>query len=302
MCFSFSMMIRRTRWVVALGAGAWLAACGGGPSDGPAPAATSPPAPAATPVGEAAPARPAVEAEPAKPVLEQSLAYGEARSNNLVGYLAMPADAAEPLPGIIVIHEWWGLTDEIKALTRRLASEGYVALAVDLYGGASAETPERAQALMTELLADPDGARANLRQAYDYLEKYAFAPRIGSIGWALGGGFALQTALLYPDALDAMVMYYGQVSTNREDLATLNVPILGFFAGEDASVPVRQVQDFRALLMQLGKNAEVLIMPGVEQAFANPSSANYDERAATEAWTQTLAFLQRNLKLTTPTQ
>ena len=69
--------------------------------------------------------------------------------SNLVGYLAMPQDAAEPLPGIIVIHEWWGLNDNIKAMTRRLAGEGYVALAVDLYGGATAETPEAAQALMS---------------------------------------------------------------------------------------------------------------------------------------------------------
>lgn len=301
MCFSFSMTIKRTRGVVALGAGMLLAACGGGPNDAAAPAASAPAA-VTTPVGEPPPAPPAAEVEPAKPVLEQTLAYGEGRRNNLVGYLAMPADAAEPLPGIIVIHEWWGLNDDVKAATRRLASEGYVALAVDLYGGASATTPERAQALMTELVADPDGARSNLRQAYDYLEKYAFAPRIGSIGWALGGGWALQTALLYPDALDAMVMYYGQVSTSREDLAKLNMPILGFFAGEDASVPVRQVQDFRDLLMELGKNAEVLIVPGVRQAFATPGSANYDERAANEAWTQTLAFLQRNLKLTTPTR
>ncbi len=100
----------------------------------------------------------------------------------------MPRDAAEPLPGIIVIHEWWGLNDNIKAMTRRLAGEGYVVLAVDLYGGATAETPEAAQALMTALLAEPEAARRNLRQAYDYLEKYALAPRIASLGWCLGRG------------------------------------------------------------------------------------------------------------------
>ncbi len=78
---------------------------------------------------------------PKAPLLEQEVAYGEAQKRNLVGFLAMPRDAAEPLPGIIVIHEWWGLNDEIKAMTRRLAGEGYVALAVDLYGGATATTP-----------------------------------------------------------------------------------------------------------------------------------------------------------------
>ena len=206
---------------------------------------------------------PAPETEPAVPILEQTLAYGEAARNNLVGYLAMPQDAAEPLPGIIVIHEWWGLNDNIKAMTRRLAAEGYVALAVDLYGGATADTPEAAQVLMRELYADPESARGNLRQAYDYLEKYAFAPRIASIGWDLGGGWSLQTALLFPNQLDAMVMYYGQVLTDRDRLAPLNVPVLGFFGRDDQSIPVREVQDFRSQLMELGKIAEVLIVPRI---------------------------------------
>jgi carboxymethylenebutenolidase len=245
---------------------------------------------------------PAATAEPKVPVLEQELAYGEGARNNLVGYLAMPQDAAEPLPGIIVIHEWWGLNDNIKAITRRLAGEGYVALAVDLYGGATAETPDAAQALMSAMLAEPEAARRNVGQAYDYLEKYALAPRIASIGWCLGGGWSLQTALQYPDALDAMVMYYGQVVTERDRLATLNMPVLGFFGAEDASIPVRDVQAFRGMLADLGKNAEVLIVPRADHAFANPSGGNYNEQAANEAWETTLKFLERHLKLSTPTQ
>jgi carboxymethylenebutenolidase len=260
------------------------------------------PQPSTAPSAETPAAGPSTTAPAAaRPLLEQVLAYGEGRNNNHEGFLAMPADAAEPLPGIIVIHDRWGLNDDVKALARRLAIDGYVALAVDLYGGATADTPERAQALMTELQADADGARNNLRQAYDYLDKYAFAPRIGVMGWSTGGGWSLQTALLYPDTLDAMVTYYGPLTTNRDDLAKLNVPILGFFAGEDSSTPVRQVQDFRELLMELGKRADVLIVPGVAHGFANPADGNYDERAANEAWTQTLAFLQRNLKLSAST-
>lgn len=290
--------------IVVLG---WVA--GGGviagcqSADDPAqPAADVVAATAAEHVHDAPTPTPAAAATPAVPVLEQELAYGEGQRSNLVGYLAMPVDAAEPLPGIIVIHEWWGLNDNIKAMTRRLAGEGYVALAVDLYGGVTTATPERAQELMTALLNEPDAARNNLRQAYDYLEKYALAPRVASIGWCLGGGWSLQTALLFPDALDAMVMYYGQVQTVREPLATLNVPVLGFFGAEDASIPVRDVQIFRETLLDLGKNAEVLIVPGVGHAFANPSGGNYNEQAATEAWTTTLKFLERHLKLSTPTQ
>jgi carboxymethylenebutenolidase len=171
-----------------------------------------------------------------------------------------------------------------------------------LYGGVTAETPEAAQALMAKLLAEPDTARRNLGQAYDYLEKYAFAPRIASIGWCLGGGWSLQTALLYPDALDAMVMYYGQVITEPERLAPLNVPLLGFFGAEDESIPVREVQQFRSVLADLGKNAEVLIVPRADHAFANPSGGNYNAQAADDAWIKSLAFLERHLKLATPPQ
>jgi carboxymethylenebutenolidase len=265
------------------------------------PAAPQPTAPAAkAPPPQPAPAPTAnspEQAEPTVPLLEQDVAYGESAKSNLVGFLAMPRDAAEPLPGVIVIHEWWGLNDQVKTMARRLAAEGYVALAVDLYGGATATTPDKAQALMTTLMADPDAGRKNLQQAYDYLDKYALSPRIGSIGWDLGGGWSLRTALLYPDQLDAMVMYYGQVIGERDQLAKLKVPILGFFGSEDKSIPVREVQNFRSALNELHKNAEVLIMIGADHGFANPNSSNYNERSATEAWTKTLEFLKHNLKI-----
>jgi carboxymethylenebutenolidase len=310
MCFSFSMNTLRA----LLSIGACLALFGCGSSDEPATPNAEAAATAATAAATAATVAataaehehdapvptPFAEAPPKVAVLEQELAYGEGPRKNLVGYLAMPQDAAEPLPGIIVIHEWWGLNDNIKAMTRRLAGEGYVALAVDLYGGKTAETPAAAQKLMTELLDGPDLARNNLHQAYDYLEKYAFAPRVATIGWCLGGGWSLQTAMLYPDTLDAMVMYYGQVVTDRDRLAPLNVPVLGFFGAEDESIPVRDVQLFRSTLKELGKTAEVLIVSRADHAFANPSGGSYDEQAASEAWETTVAFLERHLKPVTP--
>ncbi len=215
MCFSFSMNTIRAATIAAV----YAALLGCGSFDEPAvPAAEAAAAASAATAPEHehdAPAPPPFsEAPPKVPVLEHEVAYGEGARSNLVGYLAMPQDAAEPLPGIIVIHEWWGLNDNIKAMTRRLAGEGYVALAVDLYGGEAAETPQAARALMSKLLEeDPDAARNNLHQAYLYLEKYALAPLVASIGWDLGGGLSLQTALQYPNALDAMVMYYGQIVT-----------------------------------------------------------------------------------------
>jgi len=298
MCFDFYMKIMR-----AFASIAWCAAlCGCGSSEAPVAPVAAAPATAPAEHQHDAPASATTGAAPEVQLLEQTLAYGEAARSNLVGYLAMPQDAAEPLPGIIVIHEWWGLNDDIKAMTRRLAAKGYVVLAVDLYGGKTAKTPDEANSLMRDFYGDPDAARRNLQQAYDYLEKYALAPRIASIGWDLGGGWSLQTALQYPGALDAAVMYYGQIITERDRLAPLNVPLLGFFGAEDRSIPVREVQEFRATLTDLGKVAEVLIVPRADHGFAIPNGSAYNEKAANEAWDTTLAFLERNLKLATPTR
>jgi carboxymethylenebutenolidase len=293
--------MKTTRTFLSIAACALLGGCGS--SEEPTtPTATTAAPPAAERAHEASPPAPAAEAATAVQLLEQQVAYGEGARSNLVGYLAMPQDAAEPLPGIIVIHEWWGLNDDIKAMTRRLATEGYVALAVDLYGGKTAATPDAAQGLVSDVYAAPDAARHNLQQAYDYLEKYAFAPRVATIGWDLGGDWSLQTALQYPGALDAAVMYYGQVISDRDRLSPLNTPVLGFFGADDKSIPVREVQEFRTKLLELGKKAEILIVPRVDHGFANPASATYNAQAANESWKSTLEFLEQQLKPATPTR
>src|SRR5262245_20947462 len=173
--------MRTMRASVSIAACALLCACGSPEVPATAVAAASSAARAEQQRDAPAPA-PAGQGAAEVPLLEQTLAYGEAARSNLVGYLAMPQDAAEPLPGIIVIHEWWGLNDDIKAMTRRLAGKGYVVLAVDLYGGKTAKTPQAANALISDVYADPAAVRRNLQQAYSYLEKYALAPRIACIG------------------------------------------------------------------------------------------------------------------------
>ena len=233
-------------------------------------------------------------------LLEQTVAYGEGKGMNLVGFLAMPADAVEPLPGLLVIHDQGGLNDDVKAMTRRLATAGYVALAVDLFGGALASTPDQARTLMAGVVEDPEAARANLRQGYQYLEKYAFAPRVGSIGWSFGGGWALQTAILYPKDFDATVVYYGDVVLDPKELAKIKAPVLGLFADLDESIPARDVVAFREALIRNNQQSEVLIYPRVKHGFANPRDANYDEKTADEAWQHTLSFLDRNLKGSAP--
>lgn len=234
--------------------------------------------------------------DPLLPLLEQDIPYGEGAEGNLVGFLAVPADAAEPLPGVIVLHEWWGLTDEIREVSRRIAREGYVVLAVDLYGGRTAAAVGDAQALLRELVEDPALVRKNIQQAYEYLARYALAPRIGSIGWDLGGRWSLQTALMLPEQLDAMVMFYGAVETDETVLDALEMPVLGLFGEQDRSIPLREVQEFRNALGRLGKPAEIRIYSGVDHGFFFPDSENYSPIAADDAWLRTMALFQTGLK------
>ena len=229
-------------------------------------------------------------------LLEQDIPYGEGADGNLVGFLAVPEDAAEPLPGIIVLHEWWGLNDAVREAARRLAREGYIVLATDFYGGRTAESVADAQELMRELVADPDSVRHNIRQAVEYLERYALAPRVGSIGWDMGGRWSLQTGIMMPDDLDALVMFYGAVETDEAALDALGMPMLALFGEQDGSIPLRSVQEFRNVLNQLGKEAEVRIYSGVDHGFFFPGSPTYSPIAADDAWNRTIALFEAALK------
>ena len=238
---------------------------------------------------------PAAELAPARDVIsDPRMPYTESGDDLVYGYFAAPSDVVEPLPALIVIHEWWGLNDNIRAMADRLAGEGYMVLAVDLYGGKSADTPGAARQLMLEVVEEPETAKANIRAAYEFLET-AGAPRIGSLGWCFGGGWSLGAAQLFPDELDASVIYYGQVTDDEEALRSINAPILGLFAADDAGIRIESVEAFRSALQRLRKEHEIHIYPGVGHAFANPTGKNYSADAATDAWAKTLDFLERHL-------
>jgi carboxymethylenebutenolidase len=237
----------------------------------------------------------AAMAEPAQPVSAEEVTYGEVGGKPVRGYLAKPRSAQGALPGLIVIQEWWGLNDNMRAMTRRLAGEGYQALAVDLYGGQKADNPDMAMKLMNAVLQNPRAAEENLRHAVSYLERNG-ATKIGVIGWCFGGGWSLATTLLVPEKINATVIYYGHLETDPAKLATIKSPILGFFGAEDKSIPVASVKEFEAALKKLGKPVEVKIYDGAGHAFANPSGAGYRPEAAKDAWQRTTAFLAANLK------
>ncbi len=235
------------------------------------------------------------EAAPQRPVVAETLPYAEVDDELVYGHFVFPADMVDPLPGVIVIHEWWGLDDGVRAMADRIAAEGYVVLAVDLFAGRSTRSPADARAMMVEVVENPDLAEENIRQAYQFLVDSGQAPRIGALGWDFGGGWALNTAMLFPGELDAAIIYYGQVTTDEGRLAPMEVPLLGLFGAKDLGIPVRTVHRFENALQNLGKNYEIEIYPDAAHAFADPASTNYNATVAEQAWTRTLEFLNRHL-------
>lgn len=229
-------------------------------------------------------------------VTGENVIYSTVGGAEVRGYLVRPNYATDSLPGVIVIHEWWGLNEHIRAMSEKIAALGYTALAVDLYSGQVAEGRESASRYMTEAMENKDALTDNLRQAYAYLTVEQGAPTVGSIGWCFGGGWSLRAALALPEDLDAVVIYYGQLDTDHRHLETLRMPILGLFGEEDEGIPVEQVEEFAAVLDDLGKEAEIHIYPNANHAFANPSGGRYHAEAAEDAWGRVVGFFAAHLK------
>ena len=236
---------------------------------------------------------PMSEAAVGAEVTTESVDYADLDGTTISGHLALPADS-EPTAGIIVIHEWWGLNDNVRAMAERLAGEGYAALAVDLYEGEVASDREGAMTLMRGAAENSDRLVDNLRQAHAFLAARG-ATSIGVIGWCFGGGWSLQTGLALGDDIDATVIYYGRLETEADALAPLTSPVLGIFGAEDRGIPVDGVRKFEAALAELGKPASIHVYEGADHAFANPSGTKYNAEAAEDAWSKTLAFFGEHL-------
>lgn len=228
----------------------------------------------------------------------REVTYATLDGRPVVGYLAMPADAdsTAALPGIVVFHEWWGLNDNVRMMTRRLAEGGYAALAVDLYGGRVAQTPDSARALLQAAMQRAEGLMGTVEQAIAHLRGEAGAPLVGVVGWCFGGGWALETALTLPEGVDAAVMYYGRLVTERARLAALDAPLLGHFGTADESIPLADVRAFEQSLRRLDKDVTIHVYEGAGHAFANPSGESYDAEAAQTAWARTTAFFAEHLR------
>ena len=176
-----------------------------------------------------------------------------------------------PFPGIIVIHEWWGLNDWVKEQASKLADQGYAALAVDLYRGKVATTPDEAHELMRGV--PEDRATRDLHAAFEFLKSQSNVKkdRMASIGWCMGGGYSLDVAL-QETTLTAAVINYGHLAVDADSLKKINASILGIFGGQDRGIPVDDVKKFEQTLKQLGKKVETVIYPNAGHAFENPNN------------------------------
>jgi carboxymethylenebutenolidase len=212
------------------------------------------------------------------------------------GFLAQP-EGKGPFPAVVVIQEWWGLTDWIKENAKRLAGQGYVALAPDLYRGKSTDNPRVASQLIKGLPADR--ALRDLKGAVDALcaMDNVRKDRIGSIGWCMGGGYSLQLALK-DDRVKACAMCYGRVVTDADAVKSLNARVLGIFGEEDKGIPPKSVRAFEKALKEAGRGIErIHIFEGAGHGFMRPGrNPAYRETQAREAWQEIDAFFAKTLK------
>ncbi|HKG88057.1 MAG TPA: dienelactone hydrolase family protein [Nitrososphaeraceae archaeon] len=228
-------------------------------------------------------------------IQNKTVNYYDSASGYLVYPVLNPNNNTQKLPAVVMIHEWWGLNDNIKDMAYMLAKEGYVVLAVDLYGEVATD-PGRAMELSSSVRNNPEEAVANMQGAVNYLGSLenVNSSRIASLGWCFGGGQSLQLALNSEEhPLAATVIYYGNLVNDTESLSKIKWPVLGIFGDQDQSIPVDSVMQFEQALNEIGITNEIYIYPGVGHAFANPSGDNYAPKETADAWKKTLAFLEK---------
>lgn len=215
-------------------------------------------------------------------------------TDTVSAFLAEPVGSG-PFPGILVIHEWWGLDDWVKDQARRLAGRGYAALAIDLYRGKVASKPEAAHELMRGV--PNDRAATDLTAALAFLKsrKEIAQARFGVIGWCMGGGYAMDTALNHPE-FGPTAICYGRVTTSAEDAKKFTGPILGIFGADDEGLPQATLRTFEKNLKAAGKSIDLQIYTGAGHAFMNVNNPGYRAAQTTDAWKRIDALFDANLK------
>jgi carboxymethylenebutenolidase len=215
--------------------------------------------------------------------------------NEAHGYLAVPESGSGP--GVIVIQEWWGLTDHIADVTDRLAAEGFVALAPDLYGGKVAHDADEAGRLMTELPVDR--AARDLAGAVDFLlgHEAVTSAQVGAIGFCMGGGFVLMLAAQQGDKVGAAVPFYGVGPAVPDTYTGITAAVQGHYGERDDFYPVADARkQEEQIRKESGAEVQFFYYPA-GHAFHNDTNAlgTHDADNAKLAWQRSVDFLRAKL-------
>lgn len=208
-------------------------------------------------------------------------------------YLAFPKSGAGP--GVLVLHAWWGLNGTFRRFCDRLAGEGFVALAPDLYNGQVATTREGAEQLMHQLEKDQEVAPKIIDAALkDLIAQPAVnRPAIGVVGFSMGAYYAFGLACQKPETIAAVVTFYG---TGWGKFAEAQAAFLSHFAEQDEFEPLDNVHQLEEAIRQAGRTVTFHVYPLVRHWFFEPDRPEYAAGAAQLAWERSAAFLKEELR------
>jgi carboxymethylenebutenolidase len=193
--------------------------------------------------------------------------------------------------GVLVLHPWWGLNDDVRAAAERLRGEGYEVATPDLFHGRVATTIEEAESLSGEVSKNSERATSEIEEAYTKLS--AQADRMAVLAWSMGVWFSWQLAQAHPERIRALVSYYGY---GEIEPGKRLPPILGHFAENDEFEALEDVRATENALKGSGAVAQFHIYPGTKHWFDEPSRPEYDKGASELAWKRTVAFLKQHLR------
>jgi carboxymethylenebutenolidase len=218
----------------------------------------------------------------------------QANGSSASGYLAVPESGRGP--AVVVLQEWWGVDDHIRSVTDRLAAEGFLALAPDLYHGETTEEPSEAEQKMMALSMDQ--AEKEMAGAVDYLAAHegSTGRGVGAIGFCLGGGLAVWAAATNAKVV-ATVSYYYVMLHGKPDFSSVRGPVLGHFGTADDFIPLESSEGLLAELREAGVEAEFVFYEGAGHAFFNDTNrlGTYDADAAGRSWERSVDFLREHL-------
>jgi carboxymethylenebutenolidase len=193
--------------------------------------------------------------------------------------------------GVLVLHAWWGLTDDVRAYAERLRTEGYQVTTPDLYHGRLATTRDAAKSLGDTL--DKDW-RSAMKEVEDAAAKVrAGADRVAILAWSMGVWYSWMVAQAHADRVHALVSYYG---LGEVEAGKALPPVLGHFAEDDEFQPLADLRTTEKKVLEGGGVAEFHLYPGTKHWFDEPSRPEFDAAASALAWQRTLAFLDTHLR------